>query len=166
MLATLALVLALLTACSSGGSEAERTAAVYAAVIRHMSAEAGQPSGFPVIYVADRIDPGAADPGAGDSGTPFPPSVKEDILGLLEGLGRVEFVADPRSVIGPEEEGSRVEGGGILLTLGPITGAGERVEVPASSYLANLAGSSQTWVVVLQGEVWRVSGATGPMTTS
>jgi hypothetical protein len=165
VLVTLALILALLTACSSG-SEEDRTAAVYAAVIRHMSAEAGQPSGFPVIYVADRIDPGASDPEAEEAGTPFPPAVKEDILGLLEGLGRVEFVADPESVIGPEEEGSRVESGGILLTLGPISGTGDRVEVPASSYLANLAGSFQTWVVALQGEVWRVSGTTGPVATA
>jgi hypothetical protein len=166
MIVALALVLALATSCTAGGSTEERNAAVYASVIRHMTAERGQPSGFPVIYVADRIDPGAADPQAGEAGTPFPQGLKEDILELLEGLGRVEFVAEPDSVIGPQEDGGRIEGGGILLTLGPIEGTGDRVEVPASSYLANLAGSWQTWVVALQGDVWRVSGTAGPVATA
>jgi hypothetical protein len=166
MIVALALVLALATACTGGGSSEERDAAVYAAVIRHMTAERGQPSGFPVIYVADRIDPGAADPEAEAAGAPFPQDVKEGILELVQGLGRVEFVADPDSVIGPEEDGSRVQSGGILLTVGPIRGTGDRVEVQASSYLANLAGSWQTWVVALQGDVWRVSGTTGPVATA
>jgi cysteinyl-tRNA synthetase len=44
--------------------------------------------------------------------------------------------------------------------------AGERVEVQASSYLANLAGSWQTWVVQRYQNRWRVIGTAGPVAVS
>jgi hypothetical protein len=158
------------TSCTEGGGPQpgrDRDVAVYAAVIRHMTTEQGQASGYPVIYVLDGVDPGAADPDAGDGPLrPIPEETQAAITEALADVGRIEFVADRASVIGPQSQGARVEGGGILITLGPIRGGGDRVRVPASSYLANLAASWQTWVVDWRGEAWTVTGTTGPIAVS
>jgi hypothetical protein len=144
-----------------------RTVAIYSAVVEHMVTEEGQASGFPVVYVLDHIVEGASDP-EGTTGVvrDVPAEIRAGIQRSLDGVAPVEFVSDRDSVIGPPGAGDRVEGGGILLTLGPIQGEGDRVEVPASSYLGNLAATWQTWVVELSGERWRVTGTSGPVAIS
>lgn len=151
-----------------GMSAEDREVAIYAAVIRHMSSEQGQSSGFPVIYVLDRLVGTSENPTDTESeGTPIPEQQQAALAEAVAETGLLEFVSDRQSVIGPQAEGGMVQGGGILLTLGPIEGEGERVEVPASSYLANLAGTWQTWVVQRYPDSgWRVIGTTGPVAVS
>jgi hypothetical protein len=143
---------------------AEREAFVYAAVIRHMTAEEGQSSGFPVIYVLDRAVEGASDV-EGDTGarTPISSEVQIRVQEELAQLPPIRFVPDPDEVIGSPEEGSQVRNGGILLTLGPIPEGDDRLEVEASSYIANLAATWQTWVLERYGLRWQVTGTTGPV---
>ena len=157
------------TACAGGprASEPDRHVAVYAAVIRHMTAEKGQASGYPVIYVLDRLDPAAGNPASGgEPTTPIPEEVQAGIRQGLTDVGNIEFISDADSVKAPEGQGGRVKGGGILLTLGPIRGEGERVQVPANGYLGNLAAWSQTWVVERRDGAWSVTGTTGPIAVS
>lgn len=149
-----------------GTPEQDREVAIYAAVIRHMTSEEGQSSGFRVIYVLDRVVANADDPDDPGGGEPFP---EEDRAALQDALGEVapvEFVSSRQAVTGPEQEGSRVENDGILLTLGPISGEEDRALVPASSYLGNLAGTWQTWVVEPQAGGWAVTGTEGPVAIS
>lgn len=146
---------------------AEREAFVYAAVIKHMTAEDGQSSGFEVIYVLDHSVEGASDPDEGEAArTPIPQEVRIRVQEELALLPPVRFIADPDEVIGPEEDGSQVENGGILITLGPVPSGEDRVEVEASSYIANLAATWQTWVLERRGLRWEVTGTTGPVAIS
>jgi hypothetical protein len=177
----LAVTAALVTGCgerraSSPGEEtfgptdltpAEREAFVYAAVVKHMTAEEGQSSGFDVIYVLDHSVEGAADPdGAEGVRTPISPEVQIRVQEELALLPPIRFIADPDEVIGPEEDGSRVQNGGILIRLGPVPSGQDRVEVEASSYIANLAATWQTWVLERRGLRWEVTGTSGPVAIS
>lgn len=177
----LAVTAALVTGCgerrgSSPGGEtfgpsdltpAEREAFVYAAVIKHMTAEDGQSSGFEVIYVLDHSVRGAGDPdGGAGARTPIPQEVQIRIQEELALQPPIRFIGDPEEVIGPEEDGSEVENGGILITLGPVPSDEDRVEVEASSYIANLAATWQTWVLERHGLRWEVTGTAGPVAIS
>jgi hypothetical protein len=146
---------------------AEREAFVYAAIIKHMTAEEGQSSGFEVIYVLDRAVEGASDPDAvADGGTPISQEVQIRIQEELALLPPIRFIPDRDEVIGPAEDGSEVENGGVLVTLGPIPAGDDRVEVEASSYLGNLAATWQTWVLERRGLRWEITGTTGPVATA
>lgn len=168
--AAAALSLLVAVACTDEGpttDPTERAVAIYAAVVEHMVTEEGQPSGFPVVYILDHSVERAADPdGGGGMVRDFPAETRAGIEDSLEEVAPVEFIPDRDAVIGPPEQGSAVEGGGILLTLGPITGEGDRVEVPASSYLGNLAATWQTWIVELEASGWQVTGTTGAVAVS
>lgn len=145
----------------------DREVAIYATVIRHMTSEQGQASGFPVIFVLDRLVGTSENPTDTEGeGTPIPERQQSALSEAVADTGRLEFVADRQSVIGPQDQGGMVQEGGILLTLGPIEGGGDRVEVPASSYLANLAATWQTWVVQRYQNRWRVIGTAGPVAVS
>ena len=166
-----ALALLASAGCTEGAERhsdpTDRVVAIYSAVIEHMVTEEGQSSGFPVVYVLDHTAERAAEPqGVAGEIRDIPAEIRARIQASLADVARVEFIADRESVIGPPEEGSRVQNGGILLALGPIRGEGGRVEVPASSYLGNLAGSWQTWVVELTPKGWQVTGTTGPIAVS
>ena len=159
---TLSLVLVTTAACSAGPDRV----AVYAEVVRHMTTEQGQPSGFRVIFVLDRTVGNRADPDDPAAGEPLPAGERRVLAAAVRDVAPVQFVSTRSEVVGPQGEGARVEGGGIFLTLGPISGEGDRVLVPASSYLGNLAASWQTWVVERVDDRWRVTGTEGPVAVS
>jgi hypothetical protein len=149
-----------------GTAEEDREVAIYNAVIRHMASEQGQSSGFRVIYLMDRALENADDPDDPGVGEPFPQEDRDALAEAVADVAPLEFVSSRTEVIGPMEDGGRVENQGILLTLGPIAGEDDRALVPASSYLANLAGTWQTWVVERIGDGWRVTGTEGPVAIS
>lgn len=167
----MAVTLGLLASAACAGSagapaEEDREVAIYSAVIRHMASEEGQSSGFRVIYLLDRVLENADDPDDPGTGEPFPEDDRAALAEAVADVAPLEFVSSRAEVIGPMEEGGRVENQGILLTLGPVAGRDDRALVPASSYLANLAGTWQTWVVERAGDGWRVTGTEGPVAIS
>jgi hypothetical protein len=159
---TLALVLVASAACSAGVDRV----AVYAEVVRHMTTEQGQPSGFRVIYVLDRLVGNHADPDDPAVGEPLTPGERREMAAAVQDVAPVEFVSTRSEVVGAAEEGERVENEGIFLTLGPVSGGDDLVLVPATSYLGNLAASWQTWVVERVDDRWRVTGTEGPVAVS
>ena len=159
---TLALTLLAGAACSGGPDPVT----VYSEVVRHMTTEQGQPSGFRVIYVLDRVVGNRADPDDLAAGEPLGRAERAALAAALRDVAPVEFVSSRAEVVGPASEGARVENGGIFLTLGPISGDDDRVLVPASSYLGNVAASWQTWVVERVDDRWRVTGTEGPVAVS
>ena len=168
-IAVLSLALVAAGACTetpSGAVSEDRDIAIYAAVVGHMTAEEGQGSGFPVIYILDRVVANDDDPDDPDTGTPLSRGDRGALREALDGLATIEFVGSRAEVVGPRSEGNRVEHGGIFLTLGPIDGDEDRALVPASSYLANLAGTWQTWVVERRDGRWEVTGTEGPVAIS
>jgi hypothetical protein len=181
----LALVAAALVATGCGGSRPaspgtgegtfgaedltpiEREAFVYSAIIKHMTSEEGQSSGFDVIYVLDRAVEGAGDPDAeAGSGTLISPQVQIRIQEELALLPPIRFVQERDQVIGTPDDETAVQNGGILITLGPVPPGDDRVEVEASSYIAGLAATWQTWVLERRGLRWGVTGTTGPVATA
>ena len=146
---------------------AEREAFVYAAVIKHMTSEEGQSSGFPVIFVLDHAVEGASSPDGGTGArTPISSEVQIRVQEELALLPPIRFVADGDEVIGTPRDETEVRDGGILITLGPVPEGNDRLEVEASSYIAALAATWQTWVLERHGLRWQITGTTGPVAVS
>lgn len=156
----------------SGREASERSAAVYAAVVRQLVTKnhtfGGGPSPFKRVYVVDGVVQDAASPHVGGDAprTRFSAAVKEGMTKALADLPRVEFVADPDSVlVGASRCG--VKGGGVLISLGPVTErAGERVTVANGLFFACLGGQWLTYVLEPVESGWRVVGTTGPVAVS
>lgn len=163
-----ALVLGLLAAAACDGVEVtnDDRVAVYAEVIRHMTTEQGQPSGFPIIYVLDRLVENDQDPDDQGVGRAIASADQRALAEAVEDVAPLEFVPSRSEVVGPMEDGGRVQNDGIFLTLGPISGGDDRVLAPATTYLGNLAATWQTWVVERVGDRWRVTGTEGPVAIS
>jgi hypothetical protein len=158
-------------------AEMRKASEIYAAVIRqlvvrdHTFGEAEPP--FKVIYVLDGVVPGAANPDMPlDALNPeraFSLEIKEALTQRLRGLPRLVFVARRAAVVqggGDATDPGRVINRGVLVTLGPIVGRGNRVEVEASLWLNGLAGQWLTYVVQNADDEWRVTGTTGPISVS
>lgn len=163
-----ALVLGLLAAAACDGVEVtnDDRVAVYAEVIRHMTTEQGQPSGFPIIYVLDRLVENDQDPDDQGVGRAIASADQRALAEAVEDVAPLEFVPSRSEVVAPMEDGGRVQNDGIFLTLGPISGGDYRVLTPATTYLGNLAATWQTWVVERVGDRWRVTGTEGPVAIS
>lgn len=147
--------------------ETQRLIGVYVAVLQEqIGAEAE--AGAPPTYVLDRAVSDAADPGATEEeGEPIPKEVQRGVLEAFPGRD-IRFIPDGDAVTIPLEEGTGggVEGGGSLITLGPIPAGEAEVEVAAGSYCGGLCGMWATYVVKLQGDAWKVTGTTGPVAIS
>jgi hypothetical protein len=90
-------------------------------------------------------------------------------LAELGDLPPVEFVAARDDAVIGTSSGKRpgeVRHGGAIVTLGPIEGQGNRVEVGNSLWVNGLSGRWQTYVVVQHDTVWKVTGTTGPLAIS
>jgi hypothetical protein len=63
------------------------------------------------------------------------------------------------------ESCARVRDDGIPITLGPVDGTGDRVQVGVNGFMSCLGGNSLTYEVQQTSSGWRVSGVTalGPV---
>jgi hypothetical protein len=164
---------ALAPAREDGGAAAERTAAIYSAVIRQLVLKDhtfGQgPAPFKRVFVVDGAVGSANDLPVGmeSSSVPFFPAVKQKILEALPDLPPVRFVADPDTVIVDRNGCAQVKGGGALISLGPVKKArGGAVTVANGLFIACLGGQWLTYVLEPQDGSWRVVGTTGPVVVS
>lgn len=158
----------------------ERSAAIYAAVIRQLVTKdhtfGGGDPGFRTVYVIDGPVRPAANSGAQIDALapdgPFPADVKAGLERRLTDLPPLEFVADRESVVVPDPKVptdppfTKVRDGGVLITLGPIPDGGDRVEVGANLWISALAGIWLTYVVERTESGWEVTGTTGPAAIS
>jgi hypothetical protein len=196
LLVVATLTLALLPGCGGGSDESQRptpgaldsgepgakstdrSAAIYAAVVRQLVTKdhtfGGADPGFKVIYVLDGVVADAADPSkpanANDPKEPFSHDVKDGVrfLSTLADLPPVEFVASRHSAVAGASASSpgEVKNGGVLISLGPIDPDGKRVEVETSLWINGLAGQWLTYVLEQKNGSWAVTGTTGPMAIS
>jgi hypothetical protein len=150
-------------------TQVDRQALIYAAVLRQYltsgDAAIAADYRFRQNFVIDHAvaGAGAADPGtAGDE--PIPPAARRAITHALTDVGPLTFVASGDEVIEPHSC-ANVRGDGILITLGPVEGTGDRVQVSVNGHMSCLGGNSLTYEVQQTSSGWRVSGITamGPV---
>jgi hypothetical protein len=85
----------------------------------------------------------------------------------LTDLPPLHLVSDPQSVIVETKGCARVKGGGVLISLGPVSsGAAETVTVANGLFFACLGGQWLTYVLKPVSVGWRVVGTTGPVAIS
>jgi hypothetical protein len=147
----------------------DRQALIYAAVLRQYltsgDAAIAADYRFPQNFVIDHAVAGAGAPGHGvPGGGPIPRAARRAITHALTDVGPLTFVASGDEVIEPHSC-ANVRGDGILITLGPVEGTGDRVQVGVNGFMACLGGNSLTYEVQQTSSGWRVSGITamGPV---
>jgi hypothetical protein len=157
-------------------SQSDREAAIYAAAVRQLVTKdhtfGGGDPGFKIVYVVDGAVERAEDPtSASEPKKPFSHDLKDGVrfLSSLAELPPVEFVAERDLVVIGTQSGSspgHVKNHGVLISLGPIEGEGDRVEVGTSLWINGLAGQWLTYVLTGDDDAWKVTGTTGPMAIS
>jgi hypothetical protein len=118
----------------------ERQAFVYAAAVRYLAEEVGDAKR---IYVLDRDA----------SGAPISREVQDRVREELALLGRITFVAEDHEAARAAAQGGSVKD--MVITLGPVPGGTDRLEIEASSYRGD---SEETRTLILRryGLRWRV----------
>jgi hypothetical protein len=152
----------------------DQQAPIYAAVLRQYLTSGGGHDGgdagyggvrFPRIFVIDHAvaGAGASGPGTSEDG-PIPPAARRAITRTLTDVGPLTFVASSDEAIEPHSC-AQVRDHGILITLGPVDGTGDRVQVGVNGHRACLGGNSLTYEVQQTSSGWMVSGITayGPV---
>lgn len=147
----------------------DRQALIYAAVLRQYltsgDAAIAADYQFPQIFVIDHAVAGAGASGPGTSGDePIPPAARRAITRALTDVGPLTFVASGDEVI-VAPGCAHVRDHGILITLGPVEGTGDRVQVGVNGFMACLGANSLTYAVQQTSSGWMVSGITalGPV---
>ena len=140
---------------------ADRQAAIYATVMRQFltSGDDSFDERFPRVFVLNRAIAGAGSPtrratATGD--TLIPPSARHAITAALADVGPVAFVSSPGTVIVDRHGCAGVRDQGILITLGPLIGMGNRVEVGLNGFVACLGAAWVTYRVGWTGKGWVV----------
>lgn len=144
-----------------------RAAGVYAQVLRRYLSTPAENSfperTFQRVFVLDRTVPvggyALADPG---TGAPIPAGTQRAILAALSDLAPASFVAGKDSVLVAHDGCGVVKDNGILVTLAPVSGDGDRVEVGVHGFVACDGATQLTYVVAYTtGGGWQVTGTTG-----
>jgi hypothetical protein len=152
----------------------ERTAAIYAAVVRQLITRdhtfGSAPPPFKRVYIIDGAVANASDPGLparGKARGRFPAGLKSRVVSRLTDLPPIEFVIDDRDVVVDRNKCPRVKADGVLVTLGPISSGARRVAVPSGLFFACLGGQWLTYVLERRkdGE-WNIVGTKGPVAIS
>lgn len=163
------------TTGNSGDPVDTRDLAIYLEVLRRYLSTPNENSfpehTFQRVFVLDRAVPGSGAPQAlpAAAGEPIPGPIRQRITAGLTDLGPVSFVAERDSVMVTQDGCAVVKDGGILITLGPVSGGAgaDRVEVGVNGFVACLGATWLTYVVERTATAgWRVTGTTGPMAIS
>jgi hypothetical protein len=157
----------------SGPPPLDRQGPIYAAVLRQYLTSGGGHDGgdagfggfrFPRIFVVDQTAAGANTLCRGASGGPIPRAVRRAITRSLADVGPLSFVPSGEAVIVPGSC-SEVRDRGILITLGPVDGVGDQVQVSVYGHVSCVAANSLTYRVERASSGWKVAGgaAWGPV---
>jgi hypothetical protein len=115
--------------------------------------------------VLDRAVASVGAPGQPAAGGSVSEADRQAITKALADVGPMSFVASADAVIVDRDGCAGVRDQGILITLGPVDGVGDQVQVGISGYVACLGASSLTYRVQQASGAWRVAGvaARGPV---
>jgi hypothetical protein len=108
---------------------------------------------FPQIFVIDHAVAGVGASGHGTSGGgPIPPAARRAITHALTDVGPLTFVTSGGEVI--VAPCAHVRDDGILITLGPVDGTGDRVQVGVNGHMGCLGANSLTYEVQQTSSGW------------
>ena len=140
-------------------------AAVYTAVIHQIYTVDDTFGGTlqpPVVYLVSETDDNIGDPNIEQQPAQMIDEATQDtiVAGLADLPADMVWV-NGRSEV-PVTEDGRVEGDGVIITLGNIhPQADGTLHVSGSIYIANLAAGGQTFILEQIDDVWMISGTTG-----
>ena len=119
---------------------------------------------FPRIFVVDHAVADANTLGHGASGGPIPRAVRRALTRSLADVGPLSFMSSGEAVIVPGSCGE-VRDRGILISLGPVDGVGDQVQVSVYGHVSCVAANALTYRVERTSSGWRVAGvaAWGPV---
>jgi hypothetical protein len=151
----------------------DRQAPIYAAVLRQYLTSGGGHHGgdagyggfrFPHIFVVDHAVADAGTLGQGVPGGPIPEAVRRAVTRSLADVGPLSFVPSHETVMVPGSCGE-VRHRGILITLGPVDGVGDQVQVSVHGHVSCVAANSLIYRVEQTGGGWKAAGvvAWGPV---
>jgi hypothetical protein len=152
----------------------DRQALIYAAVLRQYLTSGDGHDGwdagfggrrFPRIFVIDHAVASAGGSGyATSEDRPIPAAARHAITRALTDVGPLTFVASREEIILEPDGCTHVCDHGILTTLGPVEGTGDRVQVVVYGFVSCLGTDSRslTYQVQQTGSGWMVSGITPP----
>jgi hypothetical protein len=151
--------------------DADRQAAVYPVVLRqYLTSGHGHDGGdagfggyrFPRIFVLDRTvaRTGAHMRMVNGEDKPIPSAVQHTVTETLADVGPVTFVASPNTVIEETDGCAQVRDEGILITLAPLVGMGNRAEVGVNGFVACHGASSVTYALERTNAGWVVHDTT------
>ena len=157
----------------SGPPPVDRQAPIYAAALRQYLTSGGGHDGggagfggfrFPRIFVVGHAVAGANALGHGVSGGPIPGAVRRAITRSLADVGPLSFVPSGEAVMVPRSC-AEVRDRGILITLGPVDGVGDQVQVSVHGHVSCVAANSVTYRVERTSSGWKAAGVTawGPV---
>jgi hypothetical protein len=142
-------------------SPLDRQAPIYAAVLRQYLTSGDHSFGdhrFPQIFVLDHAVADGDPFGQGASGgAPIPAAVRRAITRSLADVGPLSFVPSGEAVIVRGSCG-QVRDRGILITLGPVDGVGDQVQVAIYGHVACLGADSLAYRVERTSGGWRIAG--------
>jgi hypothetical protein len=147
-----------------------RVVAIYAAVIRRLVNQdntfGGEPSPFKKVFLLDAPtrDANVIGDEGNRGGTPFSPEVRQGLRVALGDLPPLEFVADPNEA--RTTDPLRPRDDGVIITLGPIIGAGDHVRVPNRLWCGGTCGQWLTYFVDFNHGAWHVIGHDGAVAIS
>lgn len=137
--------------CGSGGNDSSgqgaRTASIYATVIRKIAAERPRGRGEERTVFVDGV-----------SGYQVPLQAQVKVVSELKNVERVRFIDDLTEAVDVSLAAEPVRGGGLLIVLGRVASAGDRVEVSADRYLRLDDVVRHTFMLEASGKAWRVVG--------
>jgi hypothetical protein len=182
-LAIMMAALVLVTGCARRGGPAPTAVApagiseaeVYEQVLRRYLSTPSENSfpekTFQTVYVFDQTEVDAGEPKDGNQpkqpSAPITADVQSQVVAAFAATTKLTFVADKASVLINKDGCAQVKDGAILITLGPIDGDGNEVEVGINGFVACLGATWLTYVVHNPtGTGWTVKGTTGSMTIS
>ena len=138
----------------------DRQPLIYAAVLRQYLTSGDHSFGnhrFPQVFVLDHTETDAGASGHAASGAgPIPATVRRAITAALADVGPLTFVASRDAVVEEPHGCARVRDDGILVTLGPVDGSGDQVQVGVNGFVACLGANSLTYLVERTSHRWTV----------
>jgi hypothetical protein len=138
----------------------ERRVGIYEAALRGLHSTEGW---YDPLIIDERIciGAGSADTEIDHRNCPdrFSPGEQHALLQALSDLPNVRFTSNAPHITRRIFRGE-IENAG-LLSLAPISGSGDRVEVAGSAYCGGLCGHWMTMVIERKGDSWKFTGTVG-----